>query len=239
MVGADPIARLLDTAPALVRSFFAEAHAALPPSAGAALAVVGLIVAALGSRSQVRRVVTGAAGALLGLLLAGQLAPLIHVPFGSLRIGLAVGLAAVGAWAPEMPAFLGLGLVFGWTGTTFFPPADRLATFVPGFLLGGVIGAFFTPGLLVLVTGLGGGLAFALGVAAALGKTGAWFWAQPLALLGLGAAIGAAGIATQLSLPTEADRRKSLADRIKVREIRKANQARDARFREYGNRSKR
>ncbi len=240
MAGADPIAHLLEAGPPFVVSSVAWVRSVLPQAAGAVLAVVGLIVAAVGSRSQVKRVVGGGAAGLLGVSIAGQLAPILpSVPPASLRIGLGVALAAVGAWAPGTPVFLGCGLFCGWLASTFVSPADRLVAFAPAFLVGGLLGAFFTPGLFALSTGLGGGIAFALGLAAAIGRHGGWLWAHPFALVGLGLAVGAAGVATQLSLPDESARRKRAADRSDLREIRRAEKARDARFREYAKRGRR
>ncbi len=225
---------LFDTV-AQVTEWLVRVAQAMPYAASVALVVVGLIVAVVGSRPPIVRVVAFVAGAALGFGLADLPASYFHMPQASVQYALAGGLSLLGAAFPEAIVFVVLGGLAGILSAYFFPPGDRAVAFVPGFLIGGVIGAIFAPWITAGLTGLMGGLGFAVGLAGTLPKAtgGAWLLAHPLALLGLGLAVGASGVAGQLSLPDEEARLAGDAELARKREVRKQDKARDKRFREY------
>lgn len=189
-------------------AWLARASGAMPRLAGAALVLVGLIVAVLGSRQPVVRVVALVAGAVLGFALAALPASYFHLPLESVQYALAGGLALLGAVFPEAIVFVVVGGPIGFLGAGFFPAGDRLVAFLPGFLVGGVVGAVLAPWVTAVLTAFLGGLAFAAGLARTLPPAvgGAWLLGHPFALAGLGVAIGIAGLVTQLNLPDEAER---------------------------------
>ncbi|MHB8420532.1 MAG: hypothetical protein ACYDCL_20860 [Myxococcales bacterium] len=216
-------------------AWLAGASAGLPPLAAVALVVVGLIVAVLGSRPPVVRVVALVSGAALGFGLAGLPAAYFHLPLQSVQYALAGGLALLGVAFPESIVFIVVGGLCGLIGAWIFPPTDRGAAFLPGFLVGGVLGAVFAPWITVVLTGLGGGLAFAAGLARALPASagGAFLLGHAAALLSFGIAVGVSGVVAQLNLPEPADRLAADAEDARKKETRRANRERDKRFKEY------
>ncbi|HUB06559.1 MAG TPA: hypothetical protein VMB50_06145 [Myxococcales bacterium] len=228
------LSSLLDAIGAMAASV-ARAATGLPHVAAIALVIVGLIVAALGSRPPIVRVVALVAGAGLGFALAGLPATYFHLPVESVQYALAGGLALLGVAFPEAIVFVVVGGPIGLLGAEFFPPGDRSVAFLPGFLVGGVLGAIFAPWITAVLTGLAGGLAFAMGLARTLPTPvgGGWLLGHPFALVALGLAIGVAGTVTQLSLPTEEQRLAADAEHARKKEARRADRERMKRFREY------
>ena len=224
--------------PEFVRQLEAQI-ARLPHAAAAVLAVVGLIVALLGSRAPVVRVVTFASGVGLGLLVAPALAPLLHVSETLLHYPLALGLAALGAAVPESIVFWILGGAGGVLSAALFP-GSRLITFLPGFLILGAAGAIFFPWIAAGLSGLAGGLAFVMGLAACLpaGLGGAWLMHSPPALVAFGLAVGVLGAGGQLAMPTEEKRIGEDAGKAREREIKRSDRARDLRFKAYAKRGR-
>ena len=214
--------------------------AALPRLAAIALVVVGLIVAVLGSRAPIVRVVAGGSGVLLGVALAPVVAPFLHFPDTTLRYVFGGGLGVLGAAIPETIAFLVLGGAVGLFGSSFFPPTDKFIAFMPGFLLGGIVAAIFFPWIAAGLTGLAGGLAFASGLAATLPKAvgGGWLLGHPWAIIGLGLALGISGTIGQLNLPSEEDHAAEEAERARKKQIKKSEKARDIRFEKYSRKAK-
>jgi hypothetical protein len=218
----------------------AQLASTLPRLAGFALVLVGLIVAVIGSRAPIVRVVAFVAGAGLGAALAPVFAPFLHVPEATLTYALGGGIGVLGAAIPETVVFLVLGGLTGLLGASFFPPTDRFIAFLPGFLVGGAVGAIFFPWIAAALTGLAGGLAFAMGTAAALSvwKGGPRLLQHPLAMVGLGLAVGISGMIGQLNLPSEEDQAAEDADKSRKRQIRKSEKARDVRFAKYAKKTK-
>jgi hypothetical protein len=214
--------------------------AALPRVAAIALTVVGLVVAVLGSRKPMVRVVALAAGAGLGAALAPVLSPFLGFPGDKLVYALGAALGILGALLPASVVFLVLGGVVGLLGASFFPPTDRLVAFLPGFLLGGIVGAIFFPWIAAGLTGLAGGTAFAIGLSGALPKAagGAWLIAHPFGILGLGLALAVSGTIGQLNLPDEEGQATDDAVRARKKQIRNSEKARDARFAKYDQKAK-
>jgi hypothetical protein len=212
----------------------------LPYAAAVALTLVGLIVAVLGSRPPTVRVVAFVVGAALGLQLAPVCAPYLHFSTEVVGYLLAAALAILGAAVPESVVFIVFGGLAGLVGAAFFAPADRLFGFVPGFLVGGVTGAIFFPWIAAGLTGLGGGVAFAVGLARALPPKagGAWLLGHPLAILGLALALGISGFLGQLRQPTEVDDAAEDAEQSRKDQIKKSDRARDARFENYAKKSR-
>jgi hypothetical protein len=176
----------------------------------------------------------------LGVALAPVFAPFLHLPETTLRYAFGGGLGVLGAAIPETIVFLVLGGAVGLLGSAFFPPTDRFFAFMPGFLVGGIVGAVFFPWIAAGLTGLFGGLAFAGGLAATLPKVtgGAWLLGHPWILAGLGLALGISGTIGQLNLPSEQDHAAEDADRARKRQIKKSEKARDIRFAGYDKKSK-
>ncbi len=218
----------------------AQHAAALPRLAAVALTVVGLIVAILGSRQPIVRVVALVAGAGLGVALAPVFAPFLHFPQLTLSYAFGGGLGVLGAAIPETVVFLVLGGALGLLGAAFFPPTDKFFAFLPGFLLGGILGAIFFPWIAAGLTGLVGGLAFASGLAATLPKAvgGGWLLSHPWAIIGLGFALGLSGMIGQLNLPSEEDHAAEEAERARKKQIHQSNKARDIRFAKYAKKAK-
>ncbi len=101
-------------------------------------------------------------------------------------------------------------------------------------MLGGAAGAIFFPWIAAVLTGLAGGLAVALGLSAcAPGAMGAWLVGDPMAVAGLGMALGVSGAVAQFNLPDEVQKQVKSADDARRREIRRSEKARDKRFAEY------
>jgi hypothetical protein len=209
--------------------------AALPHLAAIALVGVALIVAVLGSRPPVVRVVSLVAGAALGFLIAELPATYFHLPLTTVRYALGGGLAVLGAAFPESVVFIVIGGPLGLLGAGLFPAGDRVVAFLPGFLVGGIVGAVFAPWILTVLTGFAGGFGFAVGLARVLPDAigGRWMVGHPFVILGLGVAMGVAGVVTQLNLPDEEDRLAADAEHARKKEARRADKERMKRFREY------
>ncbi len=233
-----PPAGLWDAAVSAAGTIVGEA-ASLPRAASIALVIAGLIVAVFGGRRPVLRVVTLLGGAGLGVAAAPLAARLAHLGGDSSRWPIVGALALLGAILPESVAFLASGGLLGLASQRFFPAGDRAVVFVAALVLGGAVGVFFFPLAAAVLTGLGGGIALALGLAGcAPGALGAYLTGHPLAVVLLGFAVGASGALAQLGRPSEAQKQARSVTDARAREIRRAAEARDRRFAEYARKAR-
>lgn len=210
----------------------------VPFPIGVALTVTGLIACLVGGRRYPFRFLLAPFAVAAGFAAGPKLASLVHLApkFTSYAAAGLLGLGAV-VW-PPLVLFAALGLLGGSVGAELAGEKDFWLGFVPGFVLGGILGLAFARVMAVIVSSAIGGVMFVLGLLTLLSftKAAGLAFSAPILAAGLAGCTAVAGMAFQFKFSPEDDqeaRDKRKAEKRRDKEFAADAKARAKRFKQY------
>jgi hypothetical protein len=200
-------------------------HGLLPPWAGIACCVLGLLLLLLGA-GRPFRVLAGPLGALIGLGWTGVLLAKLGVTGTDPRLPTvaAAVLALLGFLFPPAIIYLGVGIPVGLLGGELAGPKDFLIGFAPGLFLGGLVAVMMRRQVAAILSSMLGAWLLVIGALAALHPFGGLATAmasQPWGLIVAAGLFALAGSVYQIAVrpsPDELERRQTERQRSKLRE---------------------
>ncbi|WP_223637084.1 hypothetical protein [Corallococcus sp. EGB] len=196
----------------------------LPMWVGGVVALVGLVLLLAGG-GKLFRVVAGPVGAALGLVWTSAVT--LRLNMGELDPRLptlvASALMALGFLFPPAITFVGVGVPLGLLAGQIAGPADFLLGFGPGFIIGGLVGAFLHHQVSGIVASAVGAWLLVIGALAALHQFGGVVEAvasRPWGVIIAALLFALAGSVYQLAVrpsPEESEQQKAEKQRLKQR----------------------
>lgn len=196
----------------------------LPMWTGGVVAVVGVVLLLAGG-GKLFRLVAGPVGAVLGLVWTGAVTQRLNLMDLDPRLPtfVAAALMALGFLFPPAITFVGLGVPLGLLAGQIAGPSDFLLGFAPGFIVGGLAGAFLHRQVSGIVASVVGAWLLVIGALAALHQFGGIVEAvasRPWGVIIAALLFALAGSVYQLAVrPTseESDQQKAERQRQKQR----------------------
>ncbi|MFB1479930.1 hypothetical protein [Corallococcus sp. RDP092CA] len=196
----------------------------LPMWVGVVVALVGLVLLLAGG-GKLFRVVAGPVGAVLGLVWTSAVT--LRLSLGELDPRLptlvAAALMALGFLFPPAITFVGVGVPLGLLAGQIAGPGDFLLGFGPGFIVGGLVGAFLHRQVSGIVASAVGAWLLVIGALAALHQLGGVVEAvasRPWGVIIAALLFALAGSIYQLAVrpsPEESEQQKAEKQRLKQR----------------------
>ncbi len=196
----------------------------LPMWVGVVVALVGLVLLLAGG-GKLFRVVAGPVGAVLGLVWTSAVT--LRLSLGELDPRLptlvAAALMALGFLFPPAITFVGVGVPLGLLAGQIAGPGDFLLGFGPGFIVGGLVGAFLHRQVSGIVASAVGAWLLVIGALAALHQLGGVVEAvasRPWGVIIAALLFALAGSIYQIAVrpsPEESEQQKAEKQRLKQR----------------------
>jgi hypothetical protein len=210
----------------------------LPLPVGIALVGAGLVACLLGGRRFIFRLVLAPIAVAAAFALAPKAAVLLHLA-PKTASWIVAGLAGTTAVVfPPAILFAGFGVAGALAGGELAGSQDYWVGFIPGFVIGGALALIMHRIIAVVVSSLIGAAMFVVGLLCLISFTrlASLILGAPILSLGLAGCVAVAAMAFQFKFgpADDEEREKARLEKLKEKEIRADDKARDKRFKEYG-----